>query len=419
MPSWRDLKVPPARPGVSPSTTMVAARIARVGHELVRIAGLAALAVRAAAASRSPGRRTACGAPAWRAPPAGPGRADVHRLRRLGGAERVLLLGVHQLGEDALGGAAGHGGRLVRAERVEEVDEEVADRLVGRHELERRARALHARCAGPSARAACSGCRRGPRRPRTGPRGPRRAEASARNAGTPAWSASFTSGSVRGSCAAAGWRSRDTAAKRARNGVCTWNDSVAAWSVGGVSSIVSRSACGSRPIAAKVVAILPNQRACTRATGAACGRRRPEAREEVAQLGLRVGEVAHHRQQVARERLELADRRVDRGAATGDRVAEALERLAGIRARLGREAREHVLELGRVRRRVLDRDRVAVLERLLCAAGDQLHVLEAERGARAHRQGRVHRQRLDRLVELEVEDRDRPAPRRSRSPGRS
>ena len=75
-------------------------------------------------------------------------------------------------------------------------------------------------------------------------------------------------------------------------------------------------------------------------------------------------------------------------------------------ARLGREGREHVLELRRVRRRVLDRDRVAVLERLAGAAGDQLHVLQAECGARPHRQGRVHGQRLDRLVELEVEDGD-------------
>ena len=66
-----------------------------------------------------------------------------------------------------------------------------------------------------------------------------------------------------------GWRSRDTDAKRARKGVCTRNDSVAASSVGGLSSIVSRRAFGSREIAANVVAISPNQRACTSATGAA------------------------------------------------------------------------------------------------------------------------------------------------------
>ena len=40
------------------------------------------------------------------------------------------------------------------------------------------------------------------------------------------------------------------------------------------------------------------------------------------------------------------------------------------------------------------------------AAGDQLHVLQAECGARPHRQRRIHRQRLDRLVELEVEHGD-------------
>jgi len=70
------------------------------------------------------------------------------------------------------------------------------------------------------------------------------------------------------------------------------------------------------------------------------------------------------------------------------------------------EGREHVLELRRVLGRVADRDRVAALEAALGATGDQLHVLEPERGARPHRQRRVHRQRLDRLVELEVEDRD-------------
>ena len=66
---------------------------------------------------------------------------------------------------------------------------------------------------------------------------------------------------------------------------------MAAWSVGGLSSIVSRSASGSRPIAANVVAISPNQRACTLRHGRGLGCGRPEAREEVAQLGLRVREV--------------------------------------------------------------------------------------------------------------------------------
>ena len=72
MPSWRDLKVPPARPGVLLSTTRCPTGVARVGDEPERIAGLAGLAVGAARASRSPGRRTACGAPAWRPRPAGP-----------------------------------------------------------------------------------------------------------------------------------------------------------------------------------------------------------------------------------------------------------------------------------------------------------------------------------------------------------
>ena len=57
-------------------------------------------------------------------------------------------------------------------------------------------------------------------------------------------------------------------------------------SVGGVSSIVCWSAAGSRLSAAKVSARSPNSWACTSATGATCGRRRAERREQVAQLAV-------------------------------------------------------------------------------------------------------------------------------------
>ena len=69
-----------------------------------------------------------------------------------------------------------------------------------------------------------------------------------------------------------------------------------------------------------------------------------------------------------------------------------------------REHLEDVVDLdGQLRLR--HRDRCSGPERLLGVPALDLEVLEAERGYRAHEVGRVRRQRLDRLVELHVDDR--------------
>src|SRR5204863_7695269 len=93
-------------------------------------------------------------------------------------------------------------------------------------------------------------------------------------------------------------------------------------------------------------------------------------------------EVARDRLEVAQERVERLDRDVDRGAAAGEGVAEALGRLADRRSRLAVEGRVEVLELERLRGEA-QRNRVAGGVALLGAAGAQLHVLEPQRRARA------------------------------------
>ena len=107
------------------------------------------------------------------------------------------------------------------------------------------------------------------------------------------------------------------------------------------------------------------------------------------------------------ERVERLDGLVERRSPPGQAVAEPLERLAGVYARLGLEGGQHVLQvLGRRGGRG-ERDGVAGLEGARGAARHQLHVLEPQRRARANGDRRVHRQRLDALVELELKQRDR------------
>ena len=71
---------------------------------------------------------------------------------------------------------------------------------------------------------------------------------------------------------------------------------------------------------------------------------------------------------------------------------------------------KHLVDLDRLGRGLRERHDRAGREARLGAAGRQLHVLEAERRARAHEEGRVDRQRLEVLVELQLE------PRRVASP---
>ena len=92
-------------------------------------------------------------------------------------------------------------------------------------------------------------------------------------------------------------------------------------------------------------------------------------------------------------------------AAAGDPVAEADQRVARALAGPQVERVEHLVDVHGHRRRLGERDRGAGAVAHAGLAGRDLDVLEAERGARAHDQPRVHRQRLDRLVELHVDGR--------------
>ena len=143
MPSWRDLIGPAGQAGrVGVEHDVAAAadeaargcvgRPARVGHKPVRVAGLAALAVGPSLrVNRRPPvlgvqrlRLSATAGPRWSArPPAASTRScpGCWAESRPASLARMRWLG-----------AARHGLRLVRAERVEEVDEVVADGLVGR-----------------------------------------------------------------------------------------------------------------------------------------------------------------------------------------------------------------------------------------------------------------------------------------------
>ena len=86
--------------------------------------------------------------------------------------------------------------------------------------------------------------------------------------GVPTRKAELTVGSAARSSVVAVSRSRESAAVCSRNGRCTCSDSVPARSVGGLSEIVDLSACGSREIASKVLAMVVKRCALVFETGA-------------------------------------------------------------------------------------------------------------------------------------------------------
>ncbi len=219
--------------------------------------------------------------------------------------------------------------------------------------------------------------------------------------GVPTRNARFTAGSERGSSCAAGRRRADRSAKSVRKGRWTRNESIETASVEGVFSIVCRSASGSAEIAAKVSAMSVNSSACVRATGATWAAAAPSWTKKLVELGLRSAERwLHHRRERAEERAEGRDRAVDRLAAAGESVAEALGGGLDRRPRVAVEGREQVLVLERLGGPL----RAGSWRRLPgspARAGRELDVLQAERRARAHAQGRVDGQRLDLLVELQ------------------
>jgi hypothetical protein len=220
----------------------------------------------------------------------------------------------------------------------------------------------------------------------------------------PATSAEFSGGRERGSSWAAGRSRRERSAKSARKGRWTRKE--------GLRPLVDRLRKGARVARERVEGVghLREQLRLLARHRRGLARRAAEPLEEARQLGVRVAEVLHHRLEVAQERVEGGDRLVERGATARQRVSEALEAYARRFARLGVEGGQHVLEvlglLG-VRHPAGQSERAAGLDRLGGDPGRQLHVLEAQRRAGPYREAGVHGQRLHRLVELEVEDRDR------------
>ena len=208
--------------------------------------------------------------------------------------------------------------------------------------------------------------------------------------GVPVSSAGLMSGSAARSSAVAKRRSCEKSAVSLRNGRWTRSDVVATCSVDGDSEIVSCSAAGSREMAAKVVPMSVNSRALTPATGATIAAVRPSSRKKRPSWVSALDRLCATGCEVVEELRQLVDRHVEVLAAAGERVAEpdqvVLRGLPG----LGVEELVEVVELDR-HRRLRERDRVAVAERLLGLALRDLDVLQAERRARPDRGRRVDR----------------------------
>ena len=169
--------------------------------------------------------------------------------------------------------------------------------------------------------------------------------------------------------------------------------------------------------APNVASRLTNSCACASAAGATIAAVRGERADEARQVGLGAGEVARDRDDVAQQRAERADRLVDARAAAGERVAEPVQvrraRPRGCRRRTcSRTRRTRPARAWRCASGIVapSSKPSSDVPRVIC------DVLEAERGARPDDQRRVHRQRVDRALELEREQRDvrarRPAARR-------
>ena len=166
-------------------------------------------------------------------------------------------------------------------------------------------------------------------------------------------------------------------------------------SVGGCSEIDScRNGRATPASAVKVVSRFTNSAACSSATGATSAAARAEAREEAVEPGARVGEVARPpaagRASSGRSSAIASFRSRPR---PGEAAAEAVERL--LRSRAGPalvERVEDLVDLDRLGRglRAAGSSRPRSKPALLIARRE-LDVLEAERRARPHDAGGVHR----------------------------
>jgi hypothetical protein len=136
------------------------------------------------------------------------------------------------------------------------------------------------------------------------------------------------------------------------------------------------------------------------------GRRAAERLDEAAQIRLGRGEVPGDGDHVGEQRPEGADRRVEVRAAACERGPEAVEVALHRLARAVVERVEELVELDLLGRRGRQRQGVAVLEALVGAAALDLHVLQAQRGARPHEHLGVDGQRGGGALELERQVRE-------------
>ena len=336
-------------------------------------------------------------------------RRDVGGPVGLGARPAVVLRAVVAQQQHALAGAAGHVLGRVLAERVPVVVPVVADRLVRRDVLDQRRADVEQVVEVAGARAACSGSprRRRARGRRSRSRG--RACGTRSSTGVPTRSARVVGGSDTRISSATGPSRRMSSSVSARNGRWIGNERMPCSSVG--RAALDRLA---QPLGVE--------------------RQRLERVGHVdEQLRVRVGDRRDLAGEVggsgARTRARpvlgsltasaiTGSRWVRNGtrssiawlidyAAAGERVAVALEHALLVAAELGVEQAEVLVELDRLDR-VLERDRRA---RRRTSPATRPGVMSmyfrpsAERG-RTLIVG-VDRQRLDRLVELHVDDRDR------------
>jgi hypothetical protein len=187
----------------------------------------------------------------------------------------------------------------------------------------------------------------------------------------------------------------------ARNGRWTGKSAIPVSSVAGPSVIDSWMNGATRRRAANVMSRLTNSSACASAAGATMAAVSASARTN------------RRRFVSGLDRLRatgMMSRRSGRSAPIAWLMLSPRPANASPKPwRFVAAASEHVQELVELdgRGRGLgQRDRVAVLEALVGAAARELDVLEAQRGARPDDDRRVGRQRGDRALELQAEDRD-------------
>ena len=299
---------------------------------------------------------------------------------------------------------------LVLAQRADEVVRVVADRLVGRDVLDRRAAGSAARCAGRAATSACWGCGSARAPPPTRRRRSRLSGIERDSTGVPVRSAAPIGGSVLVSSADGVRRRRASSVESSR-----------------------------KPRLARRLVVPCGQRARHPLDrGGQRGGVAVERRERVGAVAQRRGGGGRHRRHLRggarRARGPGRPRRVRRSdsvghhrgqasqqrRARGDRLVQRLARVRPARRRGPRWPRAGPRASAPGRRRRRPRTRATprsgrapsvspAASVVVRRAGRELDELDAQRRARPHPRRGVARQRLDLLVELHVHDRHRLA----------